>query len=134
MFDLYPTLLELAGVKLPMTKDGVDATSLAMTLTTGKATKRKYIISENWSQAGVITDKHKLGIWLDPTAYAAGRDFRSFGDMLFDREKDPGEINNLIDNPEYAVVEKQLRGYFDDFVKRVPATGKEEIIRRTKMS
>lgn len=134
MFDLYPTLLELAGVKLPMTKHGVDATSLAMTLTDGKATKRKYIVSENWSQAGVITDKHKLGIWLDPTAYAAGRDFRSFGDMLFDCEKDPGEINNLIDNPEYTEVEKQLRGHFDDFIKRIPATGKEEIIRRTKMS
>jgi len=31
---------------------------------------------------------------------------RSFGDMLFGREKDPGEINNLIDNPECAEVEK----------------------------
>jgi arylsulfatase A-like enzyme len=134
MFDLYPTLLELAGIKPPNTKHGIDAASLAATLTTGKAKKRKYIVSENWSQASVITDKHKLGIWLDPTAYAAKRDFRSFGDMLFDREKDPGEINNLIDNAEYAEVEKRLRGYFDDFVKRIPATGKEEIIRRAKVS
>ena len=134
MFDLYPTLLELTGIKPPSTIHGIDAASLAVTLTAGKATKRKYIVSENWSQASVITDKHKLGIWLDPTAYAAGRDFRAFGDMLFDRERDPGEINNLIDNPEYAEVERQLRVYFDDFVKRIPATGKEEIIRRTKMS
>jgi len=134
MFDLHPTLLELADIKPPNTIHGIDATSLAATLTTGKAAKQKYIISENWSQASVITDKHKLGIWLDPTAYAAGRDFRSFGDMLFDRGKDPGEINNLIDDPEYAEVQKQLRGYFDDFVKRIPATGKEEIVRRTKMS
>ncbi len=54
--------------------------------------------------------------------------------MLFDREKDPGEINNLTDNPEYAEVERQLRDYFDDFVQRIPATGKEEIISRAKMS
>ena len=33
---------------------------------------------------------------------------RSFGDMLFEREKEPDEINNLIDNPEYAEVENQL--------------------------
>jgi arylsulfatase A-like enzyme len=134
MFDLYPTLLELAGIKPPNTILGIDATSLTATLITAKATKQKYIISENWSQASVITDKHKLGIWLDPTAYAAGRDFRYFGDMLFDRERDPSEINNLIGNPKYAEVEMHLRGYFDDFVKRIPATGKEEIIRRTKIS
>ncbi len=134
MFDLYPTLLELADIKLPSTKHAIDATSLAATLTGGTSAKRKYIVSENWSQATIITENHKLGIWLDPTEYAKGRDFRSFGDMLFDRKKDPGEINNLIDNPEYAEVEKQLRGCFDDFAKRIPATGKEEIVRRTKMS
>jgi hypothetical protein len=54
--------------------------------------------------------------------------------MLFDRRKDPGEINNLIDNPEYAQVEKHLRSCFDDFVRRIPATGKEEIVRRNRMS
>lgn len=134
MFDLYPTLLELAGIIPPMTKHGMDATSLAETLTAGKSTKRKYIVSENWSQASVITDQHKLGIWLDPTAYAKVRDFRSFGDMLFDSKKDPDEIHNVIDGPEYAKVQKQLREYFDDFTSNVPATGKNEIIKRAIMS
>ncbi|GAI17758.1 unnamed protein product, partial [marine sediment metagenome] len=132
MFDLYPTLLELAGIIPPMTKHGMDATSLAETLTAGKSTKRKYIVSENWSQASVITDQHKLGIWLDPTAYAKARDFRSFGDMLFDSKKDPDEIHNVIDSPEYAKVQKQLREYFDDFTSNVPATGKNEIIKRAQ--
>lgn len=130
MFDLYPTLIELAGIVPPVTKYGMDATSLADTLTAGRSTNRKYIVSENWSQAGVITDEHKLGIWLDPTAYAKGRDFRSFGDMLFDREKNPDEIHNLIDSPQYAKVQKQLREYFEDFTSKVPATGKNEMIKR----
>ncbi|MCP4639339.1 MAG: sulfatase-like hydrolase/transferase [bacterium] len=130
MFDLYPTLLELAGVELPATKHGIDATSFATTLASGEATKRKYVVSENWSQASVVTDNYKLGIWLDPTEYAAGRDFRSFGDMLFDLKKDPDETNNLIDKPEFANVQKQLREYFDDFTSTVPATGKNEIVRR----
>ncbi len=134
MFDLYPTLLELAGIELPSTKHGIDATSLAAPLTDGKSARRQYIVSENWSQATVITANHKLGIWLDPTEYAKGRDFRSYGDMLFDRKDDPGEIHNLVGDPKYAAVEKQLRSYFDDFVRRIPATGKEEIIRRNRIS
>lgn len=127
MFNLYPTILELAGIELPDTKHGIDSTSLAATLTQGKSANRKYIVSENWSQAAVITENHKLGIWLDPTEYAKGRDFRSFGDMLFDRKEDPDEIHNLIGNPQYAEVEKQLREYFNDFTSKVPATGKEEL-------
>ena len=132
MFDLYPTLLNLAGIEMPRTKFLLDASSLVDNLTGTATTDRKYIVSENWSQASVITDRYKLGIWLDPTAYAAGRDFRSFGDMLFDRENDPDEIHNLIDRPEYAKVQKQLREYFEDFTSKVPATGKKEIIKRTQ--
>jgi arylsulfatase A-like enzyme len=133
MFDLYPTLLELADVKLPETKHGIDATSLAAALTGGKSIKRNYIVSENWSQATVITENHKLGIWLDPTEYAKERDFRSFGDMLFDRQADPGEVQNRVGNPDYAKVEKQLREYFDEFVRKVPATGKNENIKRKQV-
>ncbi len=132
LFDVYPTLMEMAGIKAKTTKYGIDATSLASTVTAGKPTKRKYIVSENWSQATVITDTHKLGIWLDPTAYAKTRDYRSFGDMFFDRRKDPDEINNLIDDPKYAEVQKQLRENFDDFTSRVPATGKMELVKKAK--
>jgi len=132
MFDLYPTLLDLVGITPPKSKHGIDATSLAAILIDGISVKRKYIISENWSQATVITENHKLGIWLDPTDYAKERDFKTFGDMLFDRKEDPNEVQNRIGNPEYANVEKQLRGYFDEFVRKVPATGKKEIVRRTR--
>jgi arylsulfatase A-like enzyme len=132
MFDLYPTLLELAGIKLPMTKHGCDATSLATVLTAGKEMKRKYIVSENWSQAAVITDRYKLGIWLDPVPNAKARDFRSFGDMLFDRKEDPNEVANLINDPRYTKVQKQLREHFNDFTSRTPATGKMELINKTR--
>ncbi len=132
LFDLYPTLLDLAGVKAPTTKHGVDATSLAPILTAGKAPKRKYIVSENWSQAAVITESHKLGIWLDPTPYAKARDFRSFGDMLFARKNDPNETDNLINDPKYAKTQKQLREYFSDFSSQTPATGKIELANKAK--
>ncbi|AQT69818.1 Arylsulfatase [Anaerohalosphaera lusitana] len=132
MFDLYPTILELAGIDLPETKHGIDATSLGATLTGGQSEKRDYIVSENWSQATVITEDHKLGIWLDPTEYAKSWDFRSFGDMLVDRGDDPHEMHNQIENPKYAQISKQLRKYYADFTSRIPATGKSEIVRRAK--
>lgn len=132
LFDLYSTLLELAGTELPYTKYGIDAKSLTATLTGGKSEKRKYIVSENWSQAAVITENHKLGIWLDPTEYARQWDFRSFGDMLFDRNEDPNEINNLAGVAEYSEIEKQLRAYYDEFKQKVPAIGKNEIVERAK--
>lgn len=131
MFDLYPTLLELAEIKMPPTKHGIAATSLAAAVRDGTSAKRKYIVSENWSQATVITDHHKLGIWLDPTEYARQWDFRAFGDMLFDLNADPVEIDNLAGNLQYAGVEKRLRDYFADFTSKVPATGKDEITNRT---
>ncbi|NQT84397.1 sulfatase-like hydrolase/transferase [bacterium] len=132
MFDLYPTLLDLARINYPQSRFPMDATSLVGNLAGTATTDHKYIVSENWSQAGVITDRYKLGIWLDPTAYAAGRDFRSFGDMLFDRQNDPDEIHNVIDKSEYTKVQKQLRDYFDDFTSKVAATGKNEITKRFK--
>ena len=132
MFDIYPTLLELADIKLPPAKHGMDATSLAATLTEGKPAKRPYIVSENWTQATVITRQHKLGIWLKPAGYAEKWDFSSFGDMLFDRKEDPDEIHNRIGDPEYAAVEKQLREYYAEFISKIPATGKDEIVKRTQ--
>lgn len=132
MFDVYPTLLELVGIKPPKTKHGIDATSLAPILKGRPAKKRKYVVSENWSQATVITEKHKLGIWLDPTAYAKGRDYRKFGDMLFDLEKDPDETINRIDDPDYKEILEKLRGCFEEFKSRVASTGKQELVAKSQ--
>jgi arylsulfatase A-like enzyme len=132
MFDLYPTLLELAEIETPSTKHEIAATSLAAAVRGGTSSKRPYIISENWSQATVITENHKLGMWLDPTEYAKQWDFRPFGDMLFDRKEDPDEIHNLIGDPKYAAVEKQLRKYYVEFTSKIPATGKDEIVKRAE--
>jgi arylsulfatase A-like enzyme len=98
-------------------------------LTEGKPTGRAYAISENWSQVSVVTDRYKLGVWINPTPRYAQRDFRTkFPDMLFDREKDPQELVNLAGNPEYAAVEKQLRAYLAEWMKQIPEDGKIALI------
>lgn len=128
LIDLYPTLMDLTGIKRPNSPYKLQGLSLAKTLTKKAAVKRDYIVSENWSQATVITKDYKLGMWLDPTEAAADRDYRSFGNMLFERKTDKYEIKNLYNSTEMAPVKKKLFGYFTEFEKQISAEGKTEMI------
>ena len=58
-------------------------------------------------------------------------DYRKFGDMYFDRNSDPLEIHNGIENNKYKNSIKQLRNYYSKFEKAVPDTGKQELINKT---
>lgn len=127
LIDLYPTLLELTGIKQPHTEYKLQGISLAKTLVDKVPTNRKYIVSENWSQASVITKEYKLGIMLDPTAAAPEHDYRSFGNMLFERKTDKYEINNRINSPELDSVKQKLTGYYAEFEKEIPDMGKTEM-------
>ena len=82
LIDLYPTIMELTGSKQPQSIYKLQGQSLAKTVTAKKHTNRKYIVSENYSQASVITKDYKLGIMLDPTTAAPNRDYRQFGNIL----------------------------------------------------
>jgi len=98
------------------------------TLVEGQPTGQAYGVSENWSQVSVVTDRYKLGVWIDPTPRYAPRDFRKlFPAMLFDREKDPQELVNLAGKPEYAAVEAQLRADLAEWADRTPDDGKKAL-------
>jgi len=128
LVDLYPTLVELLGLHRPAGAPKLAGRSLVPALTDGKPIGRAYAISENWSQVSVITDRYKLGVWIDPTPRYAQRDFRKkTPDLLFDHEKDPQELVNLAGKPDYAAVEKQLRAYLADWVSRTPDHGKKAL-------
>jgi hypothetical protein len=101
---------------------------MVQTLLSGKPMKRKYFVSESWSQATVITKDEKLGIMIDPTPIHLNWDFRNFGDMFFDRKTDPMETRNKIKDNNYQQEIKTLRSYYDEFVGKIPATGKDEVV------
>jgi len=109
LVDLYPTLMDLTGIDGPKDLQGK---SLLPVLTKGQPLNRKYAISENWAQITAIGKRYKLGVWLKPQD--------DYGDMLFDRQSDPLELSNLAGKPEVAEVEKQMRGWIQNFMKRTP--------------
>lgn len=134
LVDLYPTLVDLLGLKMPALKYPIQGQSFAATLTKGKPIKREYFVSESWSQATVITKKYKLGIMLDPTDYARKFDYRSFGDQFFIRKSDSLEIKNQINNDGYKAEIEKLRNYYQDFTSKVPDVGKQEVVNKFKNS
>ncbi|MHC4441440.1 MAG: sulfatase family protein [Planctomycetota bacterium] len=109
--DLYPTLLDLAGVKKPANYD-LQGQSLGPLLTRGQPLNRPFIVSENRVQITAIGKRYKLGVWHKPQ--------ENYGDMLFDRQTDPLELNNLAGKPGAAKVEKEMRDWLQQFIKRTP--------------
>lgn len=130
LVDLFPTLIDLTGISRPKLKYDLEGRSLKECLTEGKDLDRNYIVSENWSQSTVVTERYKLGVMNNTTETTKTRDYRAFGDMLFDLKNDRGEINNLISNPENEEVVNELRGYLADWNTRIPGIGMQEAIRR----
>lgn len=105
--DVAPTLLELAGVKVPEHMDGI---SFASTL-------------KNQQQAGQVRDSLLYEYYWEfnfpqtPTTFALRKDrykliqYHGFWDTdeLYDLEKDPLEMNNLIRDPAHQKIVKTMR-------------------------
>ena len=127
LLDVYPTILDLTGVRRPPGARTLDGVSLAPTLRSGKPLDRQYIISENWSQVTIISERYKLGVWQEPGRRYAQWDFRKHGDMLFDRQTDPLETKNLANTPALAAEEKRLRAALAQWLKRTDATGRTHV-------
>ncbi len=126
--DMLPTLVEMLELNTPELKYAFQGKSMADVILKNGSMNRKYLISESWSQAAVITKNQKLGIMLDPNPVKPKQDYREFGDMFFDMEKDPLEINNRINDNACKDDIKKLRSYYDEFVKNTLSTGKDEMI------
>lgn len=126
--DMLPTLISLLDLEVPALEHPIQGTSLVDVMFEGGTLDREYVVSESWSQAAVITRDYKLGIMLDPTAAEPDLDYRGFGDMFFDRNKDPLEIHNAINDPAYQDQIALLRNYYVSYVSRTPSQGKNEMV------
>jgi len=116
--------LDLCGMA-PAKGQSLAGRSLAETLRSRKPVGRKYVVSENWSQAAVITDDFKYGQWLQSVRYPKD-DWRTWGNMLMQRSSDPNEVNNLIKNPACASTLKQLEAFLTEWVDKTDDSGRRE--------
>lgn len=129
--DLYPTLIELLGLRRPEDAPQLAGQSLTPALRENKPTGRKYAFSENWSQITVVGERYKLGKWIDPgplPKYKIRDNRKKCPDMLFDLKDDPLEVKNQIDNPQLAKVKAELEGALLDWIAKTPCNGRRKFI------
>jgi len=94
--DLFPTLLELAGGKLP---GGIEGKSY-YNLLKGRDSAPDTAIVEILGNTALVTKDYKFGLYRQ---YREGE--------LYDREKDPEEFNNLFDDPGHGDLVNYLTEY-----------------------
>ncbi|MFB6295961.1 MAG: sulfatase [Halobacteriales archaeon] len=98
--DFAPTVSSLAGLDVPREMSGVDQSAVWLG---EEASARDHVVVENRHEPTTIhlktyvSDRYKLTVYYD----------RAYGE-LFDLEEDPGEINNLWDDPAHQELKNEL--------------------------
>jgi uncharacterized sulfatase len=98
--DLAPTFMAMAGLPIPGTMQGVDESAVWKGK---KATIRDHVIVENRHQPTTMN----MRTFIDKNYKLTIHFNRSYGE-LYDLHKDPSELRNHWDDPEYAKVKADL--------------------------
>ncbi len=141
--DLYPTLLDFAGVEAPQQLDGV---SLRPVLRNPKAKVKDYAMSQfsrttaedytistdtDIKGQGELLERDVMGYALRDNRYRLVEWVKGFktydpfddnveilGYELYDYDKDPLETKNLANDPQYAKVVKKMKAQLHDYYAR----------------
>lgn len=109
-WDLLPTMLDLSGLPVPARLNGL---SLKERMTRGKELDRKYLYYETVNSYGVLEDgRYKY------TRFGLADPGENGVESLFDLEKDPGELRNLVFDESYASKLEELRRELPEQMKR----------------
>lgn len=105
--DIFPTMMQLCNLQLPAGAPdlGLEGTSLIPLLQKPDAPWDQPAYSV-WSEDGKTL--HGTAIRTADWRYAEFGQDGANGNMLFDPKKDPLEMHNLANDPQYAAVVKQL--------------------------
>ena len=119
--DVYPTLLELAGVKSPKNLDGVSLVPLLE----GKVSKAKdFAVSqfprENDKMGYTFrNNRYRYTIWMKDN-FRSSQPFNANlvdAEELYDYEKDAQETKNLVNEEAYSAIKEDLKAQAIAFLK-----------------
>ena len=96
MVDIYPTVTELAGLEAPPSVSGI---SLVPALKDAQALVRDSSLTQYQNGYSIRTAEFRYTAW--------GSD-GELGDELYDRSKDPAELQNLAGNASYVAARQKL--------------------------
>ena len=122
--DVFPTLCDLAGLKIPQNLDGV---SLAPLMKNPESTVKEYSVSQynrkqNKKQVegySVRTKRYRYTEWLaDFKANHVYNNSKIVGLELYDYEKDPLETVSRIDDKDYKDVQKDMKALLMDYFSK----------------
>jgi N-acetylglucosamine-6-sulfatase len=108
--DVAPTLIELAGTKVPGDMQG---RSLVPLMKNEETEWRQSFMYEYFQEAyapGFVT---MVGVRNHRYKYIESPNLPEDINELYDLEKDPGEMNNLINSPEYQSIRSQMIAELD---------------------
>lgn len=109
LIDLPPTMLSMAGIKIPPNFKGYDLTKE----TDDPETQRKCVfmqISESQCGRAIRTHRFMYSVRdLKPTGYLHESSKVYFEDYLYDLKYDPIEKHNLVKNPKYAHIRQEMK-------------------------
>ncbi len=101
--DVMPTVCEAAGIDVPATVDGISLLGAMR----GESDLRPYLHGEHCTcystmqENQFVTDGKRKYIWFPRTGC----------EQFFDLERDPDEMHDLIDDPDYSDEVTRWRGY-----------------------
>lgn len=105
--DIYPTLAELAGLPLP---EHVQGQSLVPLFENPETEWQEAVYSRCGQAETIITDKYVYTEWQN-------EDGEAFQNMLFDRDLDRDENNNLSESAEHKSVIQELSGLLNKHIE-----------------
>lgn len=116
--DIYPTILELAGITAPTGLAGKDLSPVLLTDAVDTVIERDYVVSEMNQK---VYKGNTPGTFVGKTVITQNYKYILFDqgvnrEQLFDIKNDPGELIPLTDNPDYQDIITESRNQLKEWV------------------